>query len=80
VCRIKEWKKVNNLTRQFLISKWHGKEPECRIFRKISAHFYRRECLAAIVESNIEDKWIHLKKRNKFLAGTIHPNALDTLN
>jgi hypothetical protein len=46
---IRIWKKENNITREYLNSRWHTTGTNSRIFRMISHNFFRKQCLSAIL-------------------------------
>lgn len=76
---LRTWKKENNVTRDFLVSKWQGKGEEFRIFRVVAHHFFRKHCLPAILRSNIRLKRIHFERISKFNQAIVDPGALDYL-
>lgn len=77
---IRVWKKENNITREFLSSRWHSDSPNSTIFRMVSHHFFRKRCLAAILESKIECKEMHIRRLRRFQEAISNPSALDSLN
>jgi hypothetical protein len=77
--RLKGWKGQNNLTRQFLSSRWHCAGEEARLFRMVSCLFFRRHCRLAISHSNIRHKRMHAEKIGCFLRGVAHPQGLSSL-
>lgn len=80
ISRIKIWKRLNNLTRYFLATRWHSEGEESRLFRVLSLHFFRRYCRQFILDSNIEDKSMHVQKIPKFIQGVSSPEGLDSLS
>ena len=80
IALIRQWKKENNITREYLLNKWHSEGPHARIFRMVSKHFYRKRGFPAIFESKIECKQMHVERLRRFEEATGNPHALDSLN
>ncbi len=64
--QVQQWKKDNNVTREYLVSKWHAPAPTARLFRILSHHFFRQRCLPALFRSRIALKRTHLDRIRKF--------------
>lgn len=73
---VKTWKKENNITREFLVSRWQGRGEEFKLFRVVSHHFFRKHCLSAILKSNIQEKRVHFERVHKFYQAIVDPRAL----
>ena len=77
---IRKWKKENNITREYLNNRWHSDSSSSKLFRTISHYFFRKRCLSAIIESNIQNKEMHIKRLRRFQEAASNPKALDNLN
>ena len=49
LAEVRAWKKENNITREYLNSRWHSTGRNSKIFRMISHNFFRKRCLSAIL-------------------------------
>lgn len=76
VRKVRQWKRDNNITREYLISRWHGDGQDSALFRTISRHFFRMRCLPAIMKSNIGLKRVHYERIARFAQATSDPKAL----
>lgn len=80
IAEIRLWKKENNITREYLVTRWHSTSNNSKLFRMVSLHFFRKRCLSAIFESKIECKEMHIKRLRRFQEAIFNPAALDNLN
>lgn len=77
--KVREWKGENNITREYLLSRWHCAGPDSALFRTLSRHFFRKRCLPAIMRSNIGCKRVHFERIARFAQATRDPSALHCL-
>lgn len=76
VRKVRQWKRENNITREYLLSRWHSPGADSALFRTVSRHFFRQRCLAAIMRSNIGSKRAHFSRIARFSSATSDPQAL----